>query len=61
MQLLGCTSSVLICKVGVPMPQIYEEDGTYVSTLKATDEKYPAIGEISFFLGIPQVYTFVGE
>ena len=32
-----------------------------VGALKATEERYPAIGEISFFLGIPQVYTFKGK
>ena len=29
--------------------------------LKATEERFPAVGEISFFLGIPQVYTFTGK
>jgi len=41
--------------------QIYEDDGTLVGVLKATEEQYPAVGEVSFFLGISQVYNFTGK
>jgi len=41
--------------------QIYDEESMFVGITKANEERYPAIGELSFFLGIPQVYTFKGR
>jgi len=40
--------------------QVYDNEDELVEILKANEDRYPAIGEISFFLGIPQVYTFTG-
>jgi len=40
--------------------KVYDSNGALVTVLKPGEERFPAVGEISFFLGIPQVYTFRG-
>lgn len=51
---IGWVGMIFIC-------QVYDDDDVLVTTLKAAEEAFPAAGEISFFLAIPQVYTVVGE
>ena len=40
---------------------MYDNTGSLVDILKASEESYPAVGEISFFLGVPQLYTFTAS